>query len=222
MTTMMHFVRHGQASFGASDYDNLSDIGHAQARALGRSFVVRGAQFDACFIGAQRRHRQTFDGIAEALKTDKEPIVLEGLNEFDFAGLLEARFAGQPSPADMHTDRKVHFRLLREVVLDWQRDEIDTPPERFSDFYARVTEAVTTIESYGAKSAIAVSSGGPIGLMSALSAGAPPKQMVQMQLQTRNCGVTKILLTKGRRWLHGFNETPFLTAENTEQFLTYS
>ncbi|MEC8667907.1 MAG: histidine phosphatase family protein, partial [Pseudomonadota bacterium] len=31
----LYLIRHGQASFGADDYDVLSPIGHEQARALG-------------------------------------------------------------------------------------------------------------------------------------------------------------------------------------------
>jgi broad specificity phosphatase PhoE len=32
----LHLVRHGQASFGAADYDQLSDLGARQCRELGR------------------------------------------------------------------------------------------------------------------------------------------------------------------------------------------
>ena len=33
-------VRHGQASFGAADYDNLSPTGHEQSRVLGAALAI--------------------------------------------------------------------------------------------------------------------------------------------------------------------------------------
>ena len=35
---MLYLVRHGQASFGAADYDQLSELGARQCEALGRWF----------------------------------------------------------------------------------------------------------------------------------------------------------------------------------------
>ena len=35
-------VRHGQASFGAADYDQLSPTGHEQSRVLGAALAARG------------------------------------------------------------------------------------------------------------------------------------------------------------------------------------
>ena len=40
-------VRHGQASFGAADYDKLSDLGWRQSRWLGEYFAERGITFPA-------------------------------------------------------------------------------------------------------------------------------------------------------------------------------
>ena len=38
----LYLVRHGQASFGADDYDNLSPLGHQQRQRLGEYFKERG------------------------------------------------------------------------------------------------------------------------------------------------------------------------------------
>ena len=37
-------VRHGQASFGAEDYDRLSALGEEQSRLLGSSLAARGVR----------------------------------------------------------------------------------------------------------------------------------------------------------------------------------
>ena len=52
-------VRHGQASFGADDYDRLSELGWQQSRWLGEYFRERGAAFDLILRGSLRRHAET-------------------------------------------------------------------------------------------------------------------------------------------------------------------
>jgi hypothetical protein len=57
------------------------------------------------FIGAQRRHRETWEGINTALQYAPDPGMLPGFNEFDFGGLLNARYRGKERPETLHTDR---------------------------------------------------------------------------------------------------------------------
>ena len=52
-------VRHGQASFGAEDYDALSDLGRQQARWLGDYFAERGIRFQRAMSGSLKRQRDT-------------------------------------------------------------------------------------------------------------------------------------------------------------------
>ncbi|SFL09854.1 histidine phosphatase family protein [Shimia haliotis] len=223
MSQMLHLVRHAQASFGAADYDNLSDLGHRQSQALGAALKKQGVTPDAVFIGAQKRHRQTWEGIESALKTGIEPVVVPGWNEFDFGGLLEARYADRDDkPAGLHDDRKTHFRILRDTVLEWQNGEIANPPETFAAFTHRVREAREIIAASGAKTPIAVSSGGAIGRTVADVVGAPADQMILLQLQVKNCAVARFVMAKGQTWLNGFNETPHIDANNEDEMLTYS
>ncbi|KPA21781.1 bifunctional RNase H/acid phosphatase [Shimia sp. SK013] len=223
MSQMFHLVRHAQASFGAADYDNLSELGHRQSAALGVALKQQGVTPDAVFIGAQKRHRQTWEGIESALQTGITPVVLPGWNEFDFGGLLKARYAERDdAPADLNSDRKTHFRILRDTVLEWQSDEISNPPETFAAFTQRVREARAIIAASGAKAPIAVSSGGAIGRTVADVMEAPAEQMILLQLQVKNCAVARFVLAKGQTWLNGFNETPHIDADNEGEMLTYS
>ena len=65
----LYLVRHGQASFGADDYDQLSPLGRRQAVRLGeylrQRFEREGVQIDTVLMGSLRRHRQTWEGLAE-------------------------------------------------------------------------------------------------------------------------------------------------------------
>ena len=191
-------VRHAQASFGAADYDRLSALGHRQAEALGRALA--GTEVGAAFVGRQRRHRETWEGMAAGLGLDLEPRVHPGLDEFDFAGLLDA--AGRREAAT--ADRATHFRALRDAVLAWQRGEVDEPPESWDAFAARVAEARDALAA--AAPAIAVSSGGAIAQMVAMTVRAPPDRMVELQLQMRNCAVSRLIAGRRDVHLHSFNE----------------
>jgi broad specificity phosphatase PhoE len=76
-------VRHGQASFGAADYDRLSDRGEAQARALGVRWAAEPPA--AIYTGPMRRQRDTAR-LARAAATEAgrelpEPVELAGLAE---------------------------------------------------------------------------------------------------------------------------------------------
>ena len=47
----LYLVRHGQASFGADDYDQLSELGHRQSVRLGEYFAERDIRFDGLIAG---------------------------------------------------------------------------------------------------------------------------------------------------------------------------
>jgi len=219
----LYLIRHAQASFGAANYDLLSDLGHEQSVALGRALAVQGVQPDALFIGEQRRHRETLEGILKGMDRDPEEAQIQpGLNEFDFKNLLDAHYRNQPAPENMHSERKSHFRTLRDTVLAWQRDEIENPPETWAEFSGRVEAARQAITASAGKVIVAVSSGGAIGQMIAATLDAPSEQQIKLQLQMKNCAVNRFIFSDRNFYLHGFNETPHITAANADTLLTYS
>ncbi|MBS8225456.1 histidine phosphatase family protein [Vannielia litorea] len=205
-------IRHAQASFGAADYDVLSDLGHAQSRALGIALARQGIKPQAVYRGAMRRHRETLEGIATALDLP-EATVHDGLNEFDSKALLAAFGGGVPS------DRKAHFRRLREAVIAWQEGEVNEP-ESFAAFTARVMAAQTEMAAHDGP-VLCVSSGGAICRMLAAAVSAPARTMIDLQLQMKNCAVSRILVTGSTTFLTGFNETPHIDAE-AAHMLTFS
>ena len=105
------FVRHGQAQFGQANYDKLSEVGHEQSVALGKALFEQGITIDHWVRGDMVRHAETLKGISQGMRTQvSHQIVTPDLNEYDFTGLLNARFVGGQAPAGLHTDRKTHFR----------------------------------------------------------------------------------------------------------------
>jgi len=53
---VIRLIRHGQASFGRKDYDNLSEIGKRQSTVLGESLKDRAGEVDLVVCGAMKRH----------------------------------------------------------------------------------------------------------------------------------------------------------------------
>ena len=83
-------VRHGQASFGAADYDRLSDRGAEQARALGVRWAADAPA--AIYTGPMRRQVDTARIARDAARATgcelPEAIELAGLAEFPAFELL--------------------------------------------------------------------------------------------------------------------------------------
>ena len=219
---VLYMIRHGQASFGAADYDVLSETGHKQAEALGKTLVRLGVKPDLFVVGDMRRHRETMEGILKGMGRD--PLIPEmhpGLNEYDFSALLEAKRKAGHDIGDL-SGRRAHFRKLREVVQEWHRDEIPEPPESWGDFTGRVDAARQFVMRDGVETVLAVSSGGAIGQMIAAAMDAPPMTQVKLQLQMKNCAVNRFIYSARNMYVHGFNETPHIDASNEAEMLTYS
>ena len=87
----LYLVRHAQASFGAGDYDLLSELGHRQARWLGEHFGFRELSFDRVICGDMARHRETAEGILRGMGLEPTAYETEpAWNEFDFEAIIDA------------------------------------------------------------------------------------------------------------------------------------
>ena len=209
-------IRHGQASFGADNYDKLSAAGHAQSAAVGKALRGSGWIPDRTITGTLIRQKETLASMGFEAGTEHS-----GLNEYDFKDLLLARYKGDV-PHLVNADRKTHFRTLRKTVFQWQADEISGVAETWGQFTARVEAARLVACADGAERVLAVSSGGVIGQLTAASLAAPDKMMMTLNLQIKNTSITKFVFTKTAFFLHEFNATPHLMSAENAGMLTYS
>lgn len=214
-------VRHAQASFGADDYDKLSELGWRQSRWLGEYFAERGAAFDLIVRGSLRRHAETLVGIGEGLGRALEGAEDARLNEYDSHSLLNAHLKGAPLPESK--DRREHFRILREAMYAWTDGTLNGyPHEPFADFRGRVLGALQDLRAGRAKRILVVSSGGPISTMLAEVLGMPRRGVVDLNLQTRNTGITELQAGASRIHCVSFNNVPHLDRPGRASALTYS
>ena len=214
-------VRHGQASFGADDYDKLSELGWRQSRWLGEYYAQRGVVFDRVVGGSLRRHVETLAGIGEgmgrALAGDEDA----RLNEYDSHALLRAHMKGNPMPEG--DDRREHFRVLRAAMYDWTDGTLaGAPHEPFTEFRGRVLAALSAVRSGAATRVLVVSSGGPISTILAEVLGMPPRGVVDLNLQTRNTGISELQAGASRIHCVSFNNVPHLDRPDRAGALTYS
>jgi len=220
----LYLVRHGQASFGAEDYDQLSTRGNAQAVQLGQYWCERGLRFDAVLCGTLRRHAQTLQGIEKGLGIVPAPLLLPSLNEYDSHALIQAIHPQPLATPDTPQLRREHFRLLREALKQWMAGSIS--PQGMPDwatFSAGVRDALDHVRAHhtGHK-VLLVSSGGPISAAVAHVLGAAPEIAIALNMRIRNSAVTELGINPKRLMLHTFNTLPHLDAAEYRDWETYT
>lgn len=220
----LYLVRHGQASFGAADYDQLSPKGHEQCRRLGAYWRERGQRFDAVFTGTLRRHAQSLAGIVEGYGGGLPAVALLGLNEYDSEAVVRAVHPGPLGKASDPEAVKQHFRLLRQGLLAWMRGE--TAPvgmPAHADFAAGVADALARVLALGVgKHVLIVSSGGPIATAVAQVLACPPESFVELNLRIRNSAVTEFAFNPKRHHLVTFNALPHLDTAEARGLITHA
>jgi len=187
----LYLVRHGQASFGADDYDNLSALGHQQSQRLGDYFRERGLQFEAVLMGSLKRHRQTFEGIQAGLQApDLSPLVWPGLNEYDSHAVIHAVHPQPLAKPNTPALYKHHFGLLRKGLQAWMHGE--TQPAGmplFTDFVQGIQDAMAHVRTQHSGDVLMVSSGGPISTAVGTLLVTPPESIIEMNMRIRNTAV---------------------------------
>jgi broad specificity phosphatase PhoE len=220
----LYLVRHGQASFGADDYDQLSDLGHKQSVRLGEYFAHKGIRFGGLIAGTLRRHKQTLDGILQGMKHEGEHLSWDGLNEYDAQAVIASvhpHKLEKPTSPDMV---RHHFRLLRDGLAQWMAGVVSPRGmPTYDQFVAGVAGALDHVRAnhYG-KNVLIVTSGGPIATAVGYVLGTSPETTIDLNLRIRNTSITEFVFTPKRHNLVCFNALPHLDAPEYAQWVTYS
>lgn len=220
----LYLVRHGQASFGAADYDQLSELGQRQSVRLGEYFGERGIHFDGLIAGTLRRHKQTMAGILQGMNRAGDPLEWDGLNEYDSQALIATVHDGELPRADTPELYRHHFRLLRDAMARWMAG--DTEPAgmpSYAQFVAGVAGALDHVRAnhYG-QNVLVVTSGGPISAAVGSLLGARPEATIDLNLRIRNTAITEFVFTPKRHSLLSFNGIPHLDAPAWREWVTYA
>ena len=242
MSTLF-LIRHGQASYGAADYDNLSARGRVQAEAIGRHLARVGVTLDALYAGPLRRQRDTAT-ILHAAATDAGhtlPAVelVDELAEYDAFTIIQ-RFL--PLLIDQDPSlralvdgtagsdaARLMDRAFELAVAAWSRGAITHEEiESFEAFTLRVrTGLERVLRAHGGGQRVAVvSSGGPISIAVGLALSLSPDATMAIGRAIRNASITEVRWrSRGFAWrpgefsLYGFNHVAHL--EHDADLITY-
>jgi broad specificity phosphatase PhoE len=227
----LYLVRHGQASFGAEDYDNLSELGKRQSVRLGEYWAGKGLKFDAVLVGTLKRHVQTLAGICEGLNAAAHdmasvgatPLSWPGLNEYDSAAVIATIHPHKLEKATTPEMYRHHFRLLRDGLTQWMNGVVSPKGmPTYPEFLEGVTSALDHVRKTTDGNVLLVSSGGPISTAVGHILGTTPETTIELNLRIRNASVTEFSFTPKRHTLVTYNTLPHLDSAEHASWITYA
>lgn len=212
-------LRHGQASFGSADYDQLSEIGVTQAARFGRWLAHSTPRVDAVVCGSMRRHRQTLEAmLAQHPDGARLPAaqIDPDLDEFDHRSVMHAFANATPEHPDVRAVAagdlrpRVVFGLLRAALAQWAQGRIEVA-ESWPAFQARTRRAFARLNRFDAGACVLlISSGGVISQLAQLALDTSDLRALELNLSLRNCGLSEFhRLDDGLR-LGSWNGVPHL------------
>ncbi|HEU0199913.1 MAG TPA: histidine phosphatase family protein [Burkholderiaceae bacterium] len=231
----IYLVRHGQASFGAADYDELSPLGIEQSKRLGRWFARSGRRVDQIVTGSLRRYRQTaaafLQELPDALRPtgadlsdagfdeyDHDEMVVRHRPEFADGRTLARHLAAQESP------RREFQRIFMAAMYRWVDGEFDGEyRESWAGFGRRCMAALQRVagQAGASRNLLVVTSGGPIAAICQALLEMPNRRACELNFSLVNCGVTSLLYRPGQISLTFFNNYAHLDDEGASQTITY-
>lgn len=238
MTTLL-FARHGQASFGQSNYDKLSSLGIKQASLLGAHYAASTRKIDAVLSGTLARQRDSAVHFLEAYNnglnlehplTQSTPI--EHLNEFNHKDVFvkyDPSFASEKgimtAIANAPTTKLRLGELFNEAMLRWHSGEYDDDYiESWSQFNQRVQNALNEVieftKSKEVETVLIFTSGGVIAALASGLLHQSSKTAYQINRTLINTGVTSIVLKEDKPRLLSLNEHSHLFKDG-ERYLTW-
>ena len=222
---LIFFVRHAQASFGAENYDQLSELGRQQSRWLGGYFAERGVSFARVLAGTLVRQQHTAHEILGVMGADPSAMrVHAGLDEYPGEALYAAYTGGQDPRVQQRADYKGYWRTFRAAMDAWANDRLQGVPETWEDFGRRTRAALDeAAEGTGRDDAVlVVSSGGAIGRAVSQIIGCPAAVAIEFNLQFRNTAFCELISAGGSLRLLTFNALPHLDHPQRRQAITFA
>ncbi|MFE2302715.1 histidine phosphatase family protein [Streptomyces sp. NPDC059445] len=208
-------VRHGQASFGADDYDALSDLGRTQATAVGHELARRGLRDPHLMAGTLTRQHDTARLIADAAGF-KQPLNQDARwNEYDHLALL-ARYSSSSQPSPSVQD------MLDDALLAWMRDPGAVGGQSWAAFAEGAAAALAELAVVlgRGRDAVVVTSGGLLAALCGTLLSLPHEGVVALNRVTVNASVTTLVVGGSGTSLLTFNEHAHFAGDR-RHLLTY-
>ena len=234
MSTLI-VVRHGQASFLADNYDQLSELGWEQARRLGEYWAQHEIHPTALVVGPRQRHRETAEAVTGALLAagvDLPDIVPDDrLDEFDWDGLMmyanSTLAEREPDVADLRdrfhnsedlsVKRRTIQHYMESVMHHWVSATFhEEGLETWAEFRHRVETALHlhTADTPRGSRIVFLTSGGVAATLAGQVLELSAEKTVGLIWTLRNGALVEFLYNQDQISLSAFNNAPHLPSKD--------
>ncbi|MBA1263943.1 histidine phosphatase family protein [Stutzerimonas stutzeri] len=233
----IYLIRHGQASFGAKNYDVLSPLGFRQSAALGDYFDQLELRFDRCISGELQRQQDTAQATLERLASrsgtrQPEVEIDPAFNEFLADEVIRAHMDDllsiEPDAVQIlrnAANHRVEFqRLFNHVIQRWVSGEHEKEGlESWQSFIDRVQGGLSRLlEQAGQKDRIAIfTSGGTITALLQLIIGVQPIKAFELNWQIVNTSLSQLKFRQREVSLASFNSHAHLELLKNPELITW-
>ena len=228
-------IRHGQASFGAENYDKLSELGCRQAHIAGEYFRDHGIVFDAVYSGDLSRQRETARLAIASQTQDVVHHIDPRFNEIQNEEQLEYLM---PEVLKVNSElqalidkglgsSKDYQKLIEAVFNYWVTPACDDSRiQSWADFSGGTRQAIADVmqEQGGGKTLGIFTSGGTVATIVAQVLGLGGEQTYQFYEPIFNCSVTQLFYNRSKVSLSYFNDCSFLQVlgkQRDENLISY-
>jgi broad specificity phosphatase PhoE len=231
----IYLIRHGQASFGSANYDQLSTLGQRQADVTGEFLSTIGLKIDAAVAGTLSRQQETgarvLAGLGDPCELQTDRRFNEINNEEQVSALLPGLIDKDPVLAEIagrdFGDSKDYQKIIDAVFNAWVSPDCPdcgiTPWPVFRDGVQAALKDIMTSVGAGKNTAV-FTSGGTIATAVGLIVGAHHSGFYQFYEPVMNCSITRLIYSSKRVSLSNFNDAAhleLLSAQRQESLVTY-
>ena len=198
----IHLIRHGQASWEADDYDELSERGLRQSALLGMSWEASDWGPTAAISGSLRRHTQTAVAAIDASGRGDGYDIDTGWNEYDHRSLTDRlTLTRRMTPQEFQP-------LLEESLAQWMDGTLSGAATPYADWHGGVLASLEkAIAAAGPGQDVAVfTSGGPIATVVSHLLTGDDSLFIRLNAVIVNASVTTIINGNTGPRVLSFNE----------------
>ncbi len=225
----IYIIRHGQASFGAQNYDQLSPLGYQQSEHLGDHLKNLNLDIQEVVMGEMKRHAQTAENSLQKISYPHLPTIDKRWNEYNHIEIL-SRF--KPEYADIECIKKEILQLPQPMVafqkifedsmMRWASGDFDSEyEESWNDMRERTINSLNQIKSRiePDKSILVYTSAGAISALLSNLMNLDIKDSFLLQWRIANCSISSVKIEEDNIVIKGTHESHLF--EGHPHLLTY-
>lgn len=207
-------IRHGQASWGKRDYDQLSKQGEVQSRLLGESLRDRKITPDRIIVGGMKRHQQTAEFCLRGMEIEGHELQVDhSFREYDHEEIIWRQKPLYRSrllmAADLALSRKPQqtFQKVFEQAMDrWTSGIHLDYNESHERFCQRTHDGLDNLLSDAQGTTLVFTSGGVISASVMRLWNLPTSEWTKLNKVIANASITKIVVGRSGSHLVSVND----------------